>query len=72
MIILSDRDRKFLSNLWKAIFKILKIDFLYFTVYHSQTNENSEKINQIVEIALRHYFLSMNNSTEWLDVLSRF
>ena len=72
MIILSDRDRKFLSNLWKAIFKTLKIDLLYFTVYHSQTNENSERTNQIVEIALRHYFLNMNNSTEWFDVLSRF
>ena len=72
MIILSDRNRKFLSNLWKAIFKILKINFLYFTIYHSQTNESSEKINQIVEITLRHYFLNMNNSTEWFDVLSRF
>ena len=71
-MILSDRDRKFLFDLWKSIFRTLKINFLYFTVYHSQIDESSERINQTVEIVLRHYLLNMNNSTEWSDVLSRF
>ena len=71
-MILNDRDRKFLFDLWKSIFRTLKINLLYFTIYHSQIDDNSEKINQTVEVVLRHYLLSMNNSTEWSDVLSRF
>ena len=35
MIIISDRDSKFLSNLWRSIFKALEIDLLYLTAYHS-------------------------------------
>lgn len=34
IIIISDRDRKFLFDLWKSVFKFLKIHFLYFTIYH--------------------------------------
>ena len=71
-MILSDRDRKFLFDLWKSIFRTLKINLLYFTIYHSQIDDSSERINQTVEVVLRHYLLSMNNSTEWPDVLSRF
>ncbi len=43
--IISDWDHKFLMNLWKEVFKQLKINLLYLSVYHSQMNSSSEVIN---------------------------
>lgn len=72
MIIISDRDSKFLFDFWKEVFKRLTIDFLYSTIYHSQIDDSSERINQTAEIALKHYLLIIKNSTEWFKVLFRF
>ena len=52
--IISDRDPKFLSDLWKAVFKRLRTELLASTAYHSQTDGSSERTNQTVEIALRY------------------
>ena len=69
--IISNRDVKFLSKLWNELFKRLKIRLLYFTVYHSQTNEQSERTNQTVEIALRYYLNTLEIMTDWSLTLSR-
>ena len=69
--ILSDRDRKFVSELWKAIFKRLKVELLFSTSYHPQTDGQSERTNQTVEIALRFYLASLENPGEWPTVLPR-
>ena len=69
--IISDRDRKFLSEMWTIIFKKLKIKLLYFTVYHSQTNDQFERTNQTIEITLRFHLTIMKNSRKWLVVLSK-
>jgi hypothetical protein len=37
-VLLSDRDRKFLSDMWKTIFKAPDVDFLFSTAYHPQTD----------------------------------
>ena len=63
-----DRDRKFLSIFWTAVFKKLEISFLTSTVYHSQTNEQSERINQTVEIVLR-YALTIDSNLNWVVFL---
>ena len=70
-IIIFDRDRKFLSNMWIAMFIKLKVKFLYFIVYHSQTNDLSKRINQIVEIALRFLISTLKYFDFWFDVLSQ-
>ena len=44
-IIISNRDRKFLSNMWIVMFIKLKVKFLYSIVYHFQTNDLSKRIN---------------------------
>ena len=72
MIIISDRDRKFLSDFWKSIFRALDIQLLYFTTYHSQTDDSSERTNQTVKMTLKHYMLSMKDSIKWSEILSRF
>ena len=38
-VILFDRDRKFLSELWITIFRYLSVKLLYFIVYHSQIDD---------------------------------
>lgn len=53
-----DRNKKFISNFWKAIFKRLGTRFLTSSIYYSQINGQLERINQTVEIALRFQFIS--------------
>ena len=53
--IISDRDPKFLSGLWKAIFKALGTELMVSTAYHPQSDGQSERTNQTVEIALRFH-----------------
>ena len=69
-IIISDRDRKFLSDLWKSIFKRLGVSLLYSTAYHPQTDGASERTNQTVEIALRFHVHTMPNPSEWPNTLA--
>ena len=69
-VILSDRDRKFLSELWTALFKRLGVDLLYSTAYHPQTDGMSERTNQTVEIALRFMIHTMDDPTKWPQTLS--
>ena len=70
-IIISNRDRKFLSDMWTAIFKQLEVRLLYSTAYHSQTDDQFERTNQMIEIALRFYLTTMNNSADWPKILLR-
>ena len=51
--VVSDRDPKFLSDLWRAVFKQLGTALLVSTAWHPQTDGASERTNQTVEIALR-------------------
>ena len=70
-IIIFDRDRKFLSNMWIAMFIKLEVKFLYSIAYHFQTNDLSKRINQIVEIAFRFLIFTLKYFDFWLDVLSQ-
>jgi hypothetical protein len=68
--IISNRDSKFLIELWKTIFDRLNVKLLYSIVYHSQTNEQSERINQSVEIVLKyHLFISIKNWSSHLFII---
>ena len=70
-VILSDRDPKFLSALWKEVFKTLDVDLLYSTAYHPQTDGSSERTNQTAEIALRFYLAGMSDIHQWPSILPR-
>ena len=69
-IIISDRNRKFLFELWKTIFVKFDVHLLYSTFYYSQTNDFSERTNQIAEIALRFYIHDLKNTAFWSKCLS--
>ena len=68
-IIISNRDRKFLSNMWTAIFKQFEIRLFYSIAYYFQIDDQFERINQMIEIALRFYLITMNNSIDWFKIL---
>ena len=71
-IIITDRDKKFLSELWATLFEELDVFMLYSTTYHFQTNESSERTNQTTKIALRYYIHMLKKSSLWSSVLSAF
>lgn len=62
--VISDRDSKFLSALWKVTFNSLCFDSLYSTAYHPHSDGQSHRANQPIEIALRHY-LTTNQGADW-------
>jgi hypothetical protein len=71
-MIIFDRDRKFLSDLWRILFVRLSVFMLYFTAYHSQTNDVSERTNQTLKIALRYYIQKLHDFTLWIAALWKF
>lgn len=60
--IISDRDRKFLAQMWRTIFHEMNTSLLYSTAYHPQTDGQSERTNQTTEIKLRYLLLNLEDA----------
>lgn len=69
--LITDRDPKFLSEFWTALFTKLGVKLLYSTAYHPQTDGSSERTNQTVEIALRFFVHGLLNPSVWPGILPR-
>ena len=67
--IIFDKNRKFLDDMWFVIFQRLEVKLLYFIAYHSQTNEQSERTNQTIEIAFRFHLTTMKTPAKWSLIL---
>ena len=65
--IISDRDPRFNSKLAKELAELLNINMRYSTAYHPETDGQTERMNQEVEIYLRHYVSFQQ--TDWKDRL---
>jgi transposase InsO family protein len=65
--IISDRDTKFTSNLWRGLFKGFGKNINFNTTYHPQTNGKIERVNQIIEDMLRKYV--MDKPSKWEEYL---
>ena len=70
-IIIFDKNKKFFFELWIVIFKRLDVSLFYSTTYHSQIDEQSEKINQMIEIVLKYYMNILQKSFKWKSILGQ-
>jgi hypothetical protein len=61
--IVSDRDKLFMSQFWKALHKLLGIELQASTSYHPQTDGSSERSNKTIIQALRNYV--NRRQTDW-------
>jgi len=68
--ILSNRGLQFASKFIKDLIKVSSIKRTLSIAYHSQTNSQTEQINQEVEMFLWHYInYQQNDWAEWLSVV---
>ena len=68
--IVFDWDSQFIFILWKFLCKRLSISLWLFIVYHSQINDQSERVNQNVERYLRFFCSYMQNYWfKWLFMI---
>jgi len=68
--IVFDRDSQFTFILWKFLCKRLSISLRLFIVYHSQIDDQSERVNQNVERYLRFFCSYMQNDWfKWLFMI---
>ena len=53
VVIVTDRDRIFTSNLWQSLFKAMDVKLHLSTAYHPQTDGQTKRVNQCLENYLR-------------------
>ena len=56
-----------MSIFWHSMFKALDVMMLIFTVYHLQTDSQSEQTNQIIEIVMWYY--TAKDEKSWVKTL---
>lgn len=67
-MIISDRDRKFLSKFWQGMFQALNAKLLYSTAYHAQTDGQTERMIGVAEVLIRH-FIALYPEENWKERL---
>lgn len=70
-VLITDRDLKFFSTIWKVLFQKLRVELFYSIAYHPQTDILSKRTNQIVEITLQFLLHTMKDIRQWLRLLSK-
>ncbi|CAI7859804.1 unnamed protein product [Closterium sp. NIES-54] len=63
LAIISDRDTRFLSNFWTALFQLLGTQIRLSTAYHPETDGQTERMNRTLEDALCSCVNAMQ--TDW-------
>lgn len=66
-ILISDRDKIFTSQFWSHLFTALGTSSHLTTAYHPQSDGQSERLNQCIEMYLR--CLSSKKPTDWVNWL---
>ena len=61
--IISDRDSRFTSHFWRAFFEEMGTTLAMSTAYHPQTDGQTERVNRVIEEALRSFV--QNSQVDW-------
>ena len=65
--IISDRDKLFTSAFWKTLMGIMGVKLKLSTAFHPTTDGQTERMNQTLEVYLRHY---VNHAQDnWVSLL---
>jgi len=65
--IISDRDPRFAANVFQELGRLLGIKLSMSTAYHPQTDGETERVNQEIEVYLRMF--CANNQEKWRSLL---
>ncbi|CAL2264204.1 unnamed protein product [Prunus armeniaca] len=65
--IISDRDTRFTGKLWTELFRLLGSQLNFSTSFHPQTDGQTERVNTLLELYLRHYVSA--NQRDWAKLL---
>ncbi|GJW79945.1 putative nucleotidyltransferase, ribonuclease H [Tanacetum coccineum] len=66
-VIVSDRDPRFMRRFWTELFKIMGTDLNFSMSFHPQTDGQTERVNALLELYLRHYVSA--NQHDWAKLL---
>ena len=67
--IVSDRDKIFTSTVWTELFRLLGTRLLFSSAYHPQTDGQTERVNQCLEMYLR--CVVYDTPKKWKSMLSQ-
>ena len=65
--IISDRDSSFIGKFWIELFKLMSTKLHSSTSFHPQTDGQTERVNALLELYLRHFVSA--NQTDWAKLL---
>ena len=65
--IVSDWDSRFTGRFWTEFFKLLGTELKFSTNFHPQIDGQTERVNALLELYLRHY-VSVNQR-DWAKLL---
>ncbi|KAE8691406.1 hypothetical protein F3Y22_tig00110890pilonHSYRG01301 [Hibiscus syriacus] len=65
--IISDQDTQFTGRFWTELFKLMGSSLNFSTAVHPQTDGQTERVNALLEIYLRHYVSA--NQRDWPKLL---
>lgn len=65
--IISDRDPHFTGKFWRELFKLMGSELHFSTSFHPQTDGQTERVNHLLEIYLRHFVSA--NQRDWAKLI---
>ena len=65
--IISDRDPCFTRKFWTELFKLMSSELHFSTSFHPQTDGQTERVNALLELYLRHFVSA--NQKDWAKLL---
>ncbi|RVW63081.1 Transposon Tf2-11 polyprotein [Vitis vinifera] len=65
--IISDHDMRFTGKFWTELFKLMGSELHFSTSFHPQTDGQTERVNALLELYLRHFVSA--NQKDWAKLL---